>query len=211
MHLRAAQPNRETIDPDYAVARELAGKELEPRLLYGLLLLKARDRNDTVPHFEELSLEHPDLLLPLQGIAWMQFDLRRYPAGVMQLAELAGRIPAPEDGKTYDAHTLGLFTWAGRLGEFAARAVPDAWQVPAETLDRLDAAVARHGVDAREAFEQGRATVRKVIADFDRCIAAADTDATEARLRIERRQLGHYASFPFEEEAARILAGLDRE
>lgn len=211
VHLRAAQPDRETIDPDYAIARELAGDELEPRLIYGLLLLKARDRTDTVPHFEELNLAQPDLLLPLQAMAWMQFDMRRYPAGVVRLAELVGRIPVPKDGQGYDAHTLGLFTWAGRLREFAARAVPDAWQVPAETLGRLDAAVAGHGSDARQAFDEGRAAVRQAVTEFDNRILAAEDDATEARLKVERRQLSHYASFPFDQEAARILAGLDNE
>ncbi len=211
-HLRSARPDREAIDADYAAASELAGKELEPRLLYGLLLLKARDREKTVPHFEELRLEDPELLLPLEAMAWVQFDTRRYPAGVVQLAELVGRIPVPQketDG--YDAHTLGLFTWVGRLREFAASAGSDTWQVPAETLDQLDAAVAQHGYDARQAFEQGRAAVKKVVADFDNRIATADTDATASRLRIDRRQLVHYASFPFDAEVARILAGLDQE
>ncbi len=208
MHLRAAQLNPETIYPNYPAARELAGEESEPRLMYGLLLLRARDRNDTAPHFEELSLERPGLLLPLQGIAWMQFDLRRYPTGVTQLAELVGRIPVPEDGEEYDAHALSVFMWAGRLREFAASAVPDAWQGAGQPLDRLDAAVAGHGLDARKAFEQGAAAVRKIIADFDRRIAAADGDATAARLRIDRRQLADYATLPFDNEASRILAGL---
>ena len=53
--------------------------------------------------------------------------------------------------------------------------------------------------------------VRESIADFDWRIAAADTDAENARLRVERRQLGHYASFPFDEKAERIRAGLDKE
>ncbi len=211
-HLRATRPAQETIDADYAAASELAGKELEPRLLYGLLLLKARDREKTIPHFEELRLEKPELLLPLQAMAWMQFDMRRYPAGVLQLAELVEHIPVPDkavDG--YDAHTLELLAWAGRLREFAASAVPEAWQAPAETLSRLDTAVAGHGHAAQQAFAEGQAAVRAMVADFTNRIAAATTDATEARLKVERRQLSHYVSFPFDAEVARILAGLDHE
>lgn len=212
VHLRAARPDRETIDPDFAAARELAGAELEPRLLFGLLLLKSRDRDEVTRHFEELRVENPDLLLPLQATAWGQFDARRYPAAVGQLTELASRIPVPtKDADGYDLHTLGIFTWAGQLREYAASAVPDAWQAPAEALVQLDAAVARHGLDARQAFEQGRTATRNVVLDFDRRITAAESDAENARLRVERRQLGHYASFPFDEEAARILAGLDKE
>ncbi|MDZ7618914.1 MAG: caspase family protein [Patescibacteria group bacterium] len=211
-HLRATRPDGEAIDADFAAASELAGKELEPRLLYGMLLLKARDREKTMPHFEELRLEDPELLLPLEAMAWMQFDMRRYPAGVVQLAELVGRIPTPQkETDAYDAHTLGLFTWVGRLREFSASAGSDTWQVPAATLDQVDAAVALHGYDARQAFEQGRAAVKKVVADFDNRIANADSDATASRLRIDRRQLVHYAAFPFEAEVARILVGLDRE
>ncbi len=212
MHLRAAQPDRETFDPDYATARRLAGAEPEPRLLYGLLLLKARDRDETERHFLELRLEKPELLLPVRAVAWVQFDRRRYPAGIVQLAELIGQVPRPgDDANGYGTYGESLFDWAGRLYAFAASAVPDAWQVPAETLARLDAAVAQHGPAARQAFERGREAAREVVAGFDARIAAADSDATAARLRVERRQLGHYASFPFDDEAARILAGLDHE
>ena len=41
--------------------------EVEPRLLYGLLLLKAKERDAAQKHFEDLKVEFPKLLLPLQA------------------------------------------------------------------------------------------------------------------------------------------------
>jgi hypothetical protein len=48
------------------------------------------------------------------------------------------------------------------------------------------------------------------MSDFDKKIAAAREDTTLSKLRIDRRQLAHYATFPFAAAAQRILSGLGR-
>ena len=195
----------------YAAANQLAGKELEPKLLYGLVLLKSRQRHEAEKHFEEMKAEHPDLLLPLEGLVWLRFSKRSYQSGVEELAELVRRIPQP-DGSTdeYPKHLEDVFGWVGQLREFAHAAAQQGWPTPEETLQKLDAAVAAHGPDAEQLYRQGRNQSRDVVQRFDALIGEAKSDATASKLRVQRRQLVHYASFPFDQSAQRIMDGLDR-
>ena len=195
----------------YDNAVKLAGKELEPRLLYGLLLLRAKQRDAALKHLEELKAEHPKLLLPLEGMAWLRFGNRNYLTGVNELAELIGNVPKPEKpADAYPEQAQRLFYWAGQLREFAATAVQERLRPPADSLAALDAAIAAHGNRAERFYRLGQARTRAKVDDFDRRLAAAGTRADAAKLRMERRRLVHYVAFPFDRAAQRILAGLDR-
>ena len=194
---------------EYAVARKLAGKEIEPRLMYALVLLKAKDRDSALAYFEELKSENPDLLLPLQGLVWVRFDKRAYPAGVNELAGLVRHIPKPKTpAEEYSPEARHVFFWAGQLRGFVSSAVQDAGRPMAEALSNLDAAVAAHGPKAEELYQKGRARSETVVAEFDKRTAATDDDATAKLLKVQRRQLVHYAEFPFDEFAQQILAKL---
>lgn len=208
-HLFREKTDLLTIHLDYTVADELACGELEPRLLNALLLLKAKERPQAFLAFEGLRIEHPELLLPMQGIAWLHFDKRNYDPGVDALVELVSALPQPKtpDGP-YSQQATEIFDWAGQIREFAAVAEKENYRPTESTLAKIDAAVQAHQGEANLAYEQGRRKTRSRLEEFDQRIPAAD-QATQVRLRVERWQLRCYTSFPFAQAAERILEGLD--
>ncbi len=210
--VRAGDADASAAKTLYSEAQSLAGREVEPRLLYGLVLLKSKQlrlRAEALKHFETLKAEKPDLLLPLEVLAWLRFERRLYPAGIDDLTELMSKIPRPKKPKeALPAELVYLFPWVGRLREFAA--MVDERPVPEPSLARLDAAVAAHGAEAVKLYEQGREATRAVASDFDAKAASATDEATRAKLKIDRRQVAAYAVFPFDDAVQAILAGMDR-
>jgi len=198
------------VNLEYSIAQKLAAGELEPKLLYSLLLLKARDWTEAERLLEELSIADPDLLLPLQGQAWLKFQKRTYADGVEKLAQLVTKIPAPRrPADSYSPQAQHVFEWAGRLREFAAVAVPENFRLPDSILRQLDAAIAAHPTQAAALYQQGRDHTRQILEEIDKRIETGD-GAEQSRARIERRQLTRYASFPYDQARAQILAGLDK-
>lgn len=194
----------------YAQARQLAGAELEPQLIYGLLLLKDRRYDDALRHFEQLKIEHPELLLPLRAIVFIRFDKRTYKTAAEELRDMVRTVLKPSaPGEPYSEEARELFFLAGQLREFASSAVEPPFNPPAEVLDEIDQAVAAHGADAAVQYEQGRQQTRNVGADFDRKITGAQNEAEAIRLKTERRRLVHYVDFPFDALSQRVLAGLE--
>lgn len=196
----------------YTTAQSLAGREVEPRLLYGLVLLKSKQpkqRAEALAHFEALKNEKPELLLPLQALCWIRFERRMYQAGIDDLAELFTKLPKPQRPREpFPPELEYLFRWAGQLREFAAQV--DERQAPEASLRRLDAAVAQHGPELGTLYEQGREQTRQRNRQFDAQAAAARDPATQAKIMIDRRQVSSFTGFPFEEAVQAILAGLDR-
>jgi hypothetical protein len=209
--LRQDQIDMKAAGQQYTEAAQSAGKEPDARLLYGLLLLKAKQRDEALKHLSELKSERPELLLPSQGIAWVHFDRQAYKTGTEDMQELVLRVPQPvKPTDRYSPEARRIFYWSGQLREFASAAAEKARQPAADSLAAVDAAVSGHGADAQQLYEQGRARTRAIAADFDRQIAAATDAATRLKLGIERRRLVHYADFPFNFAADRILAGLNQ-
>jgi len=210
-YLRQSQMNLDEATADYAAATQAAGKELEPKLLYGLLLLKNKQREPALKHFEELKIKHPELLLPMQAIAWVQFEKRKYQLGVNELAEMISRIPLPKkSGESYPKSIQQTFYLVGQLCEYAAIAADPYRRPSRQSLEAVDAAIKRHGPEAQRFYQMGRAKSRGIYGDFEERIAEADFPAEAARLRIERRQRVQYADFPFDQISRRILDGLDK-
>ena len=206
--LRQERPAVDDIDPQYESAAKAAGKEIEPKLIYGLLLIKSRQnkqRDDAMKLFEELRLEQPDLLLPLEATAWLRFERQANDSGIAGLSEMVAKMPnsvSPEVAKL-------LFTWCGQLREFAAEAAVESKRATAKSLASLDAAISAKGPDAKNAYEQGRERTRAVLGDFDKKIASSEDEGEKADSKIERRRLLHYADFPYDQSLREILAGLD--
>jgi hypothetical protein len=194
----------------YDAAQALAGKEIEPKLLFALLLMKMRQRADAIKQFESLKIEQPACLLPSQALAWLKFDRRMVPSGVEELAELASKISQPgSPGAAIQAEAEAILPWIGQLREFAA--VGDEKRTtPAATLEKLDGTIAAQGDAAKKLYEQGRAQTRTMAKQFEARIESAPDEATQARLRIERRQITSYAQFPYDAAVQGVLAGLDR-
>ncbi len=201
----------QTAAAQYAEAAKLAGSELEPALLYGLVLMKSKQRDESLKHLEELHVEHPDMVLPQMGLAWVRFDKRAYPAAVNDLRNLLTSIPplaAPD--KYYPESIQRAFYLAGQLREYAGSALPENWRPPTESLAALDQLAADRGPDATRFYQLGRKRTQDVLADFDNRIATSTAEADLARLKVERRRLVHYVSFPYDYFTRQILDGLDR-
>ncbi len=208
--LQQDQPEVEAAEAAYSEAVELAGREPEPRLIYGLLLAKARLRDEALQHFEELKLEYPELLLPRMVIVWLRFEKRTYPQGVQELRDMIAAIPVPKGpAESYAPEHRALFDWAGRLREFAALVPEDAWRPSESLLAEADAAAGQHTSEALQLYTEGRSRARAVVVDFERQMGQAATPAAAARLRVERRQLARYAELSFDQMLDRILAGME--
>jgi len=201
----------EEAEKKYTTASVLAGKEMEPQLLYGLLLLKENQRDQAVKRLQELDMQHPELLLPLQGIVWARFEKRLYPAGIDELTKLISKIPQPKKpGSPYTEEQQQVFYWAGRLREFAALTAEEGRKPSDSAFATLDSAVSRHGADAEKLYRDGQAKSRETYRDFGQRLATAETEADTAKLKIERRRSVHYVDFPYDQSVRRILGGLDQ-
>jgi hypothetical protein len=155
---------------------------------------------------------HPDQLIALEAIAWLQFSKTppRCQDGVEELTNLISQIPKPSkpDG-AYPPETLKIFQWTGRLREFAESAAER--KATAASLAKLDAAVAAHGPEVEQRYLQGREETREVVKQFDQKTQAATDKADTARLGIERRLLASYLiDFPYEDAVRQIVGGLDQ-
>jgi hypothetical protein len=211
----AALARRSDVSPgkartEFNAAQEAAGKEPEPKLLYGLVLLRAREWADAQRQFEDLRAANPELTLPLQGLVWTQFGRRDYADGVRDLVELVRKMKKPtKPGEALSAEARQLFSWAGQLREFAGGA-DEKGGVPHELLQRLDAAVAAHGAAAGPLYQEGRDATQAVFQDFETRIASTDDAATKAKTQIDRRNIRNYAEFPFDAALQSVLSQLDQ-
>jgi serine/threonine protein kinase len=192
----------------------IAGKEVEPKLIYGMLLMKTRQnrqRDEAGKLFEELRIERPTAAIPHQAIAWLRFERQNYDGGLAELTDMLAKLPKKDDAEAIDPeYAKEVFAWCGQLREFAAEAPTDTRRAPAKSLAAIDAAIAARGPDAKADYERGRAKTREVLGDYDRKIESAKGDAERGLLKVERRQLSHYVDFPFDQALRDILAGLDK-
>ncbi|MBN1393918.1 MAG: protein kinase [Pirellulales bacterium] len=210
-YLEQSRIDLEAAEKDYRAALRSAGEEIEPRLLFGLVLMKQKQRDAAAKHFEEIHLQRPELLLPAEAVAWIRFERRDYSAGVDKLIELASKAPEPSNNRQpFFEDPREMFFWIGQLREFAAAAVDELRRPPAASLAESDAAVAGRGDEARRRYEQGRAKSRGIYDDFGKRLADAAAGAEAAKLKIERRRLVHYVDFPYDRIVRRILNGLDQ-
>ncbi len=210
--LRSTKIDLTAAEEEFNTAKDLAGKEIEPSILYGLLLIKAKDHEAALKHLEELKIKKPASLFPSQGTAWVRFEKRSYTPGVNDLLELVAKIPKPKKpGDPCPPQLQQLFSWIGQLREFAATAEEPTYRPPAELLANLDAAVTDHGSDADRFYQQGRDHSRDIVIDYENKLANSQARDDISRLKVDRRQLVHYAAFPQEKFAKEVLAGLDQE
>jgi hypothetical protein len=156
---------------------------------------------------QKLSAEHPALLLPIQSLAWIEFEKRSYASGVSQLVRLVGQIPTPQAAAGYSPAELNLFEWVGRLREFAGAAVDPSYR-PAG-LEELDDAVARHAPAAAQRYQAGRAETTRRLARFDQRAASGDA-ADQSLARVQRQQVIQFAEFPFGPAGQEILDRLEK-
>jgi 3-methyladenine DNA glycosylase Tag len=196
----------------YDTAQAAAGKEIEPKLLFGLVLLRSRQKADAAKnaakHFESVKMDQPGLPLPSAALAWLRFESGKYPAGTEELLELVSKIKARGSQEAGAGELQAIAQWMGQLREFAD-SVDEKHSTPAQTLAKLDAAVGDLGEAALKVYEQGRDETRATLKQIEAETESAD-EAAKARLRIKRRQIGSYSQFPFDAAVESVLANLDR-
>ncbi|MCE9544347.1 MAG: serine/threonine protein kinase [Planctomycetia bacterium] len=192
----------------YQEAEKLAPGQPEPRLIYGLALLKERQFNDAQSELQAVHQAHSDQPLAVEGIVWCLFQKRQYAAGINGLTLLVTRMPRDKAGAVQiDRASETALDWAGRLREFADTAVAAEQRPPDATLGKLDQAVGAAGEAAGAIFRRGRQSVTSVVADFEKKIAQAPDEADRLKLNLDRRRLSHYADFPLEISVQQILDG----
>jgi hypothetical protein len=76
-------------------------------------------------------------------------------------------------------------------------------------LANLDSVVKLRGAEAERSYEEGIAKTAGIVADYDARIAAAEDRDVIARLKIERYQLVHYATFSYDDILQDLLARLE--
>ena len=203
--IRQSRINMPEAEGDYAAAVGAAGKEIEPKLLYGLLLMKSKQRDSAQRQFDAIKSQYPDQWLPLQGTVWLLFEKRSYSSALNMLVELVSKAP-----KSKKSDSQQLFYWAGQLREYVALAVEEGRRSLDKPLSELDAAVAAQNAEAQRLYEEGRAKSRTIHADFQRKIAATESPANAAALKIESRQLIRYVDFPYDQTVQQVLDGMGR-
>jgi len=195
---------------EYQAAAAAAGKQPEAKLLYGLLLLKAKQHPQALQHFEELQFESPELWLPWEANAWNRFEKQNYAAGINDLVRLVPQLAAArKPNSPPPPQALRILEAIGRLREFAGNAVRPERRPPAGILESLDEAVAQLGDEATTAYRQGRDHVRKITDDFDRRMTTEKAEMSRIQLILERTQLRHYAATPLDAMLQEILARMD--
>lgn len=207
----AASVTKQKIDPAEAralitAAEQLAPKEPEPKLLGGILLLKAREHAEALSYLEAAVAQNPKLPIAWEVRAWAHFDKLNYSGGINDLALLIRNLPAgplPESLRR-------AIPWVGRLREFSASVAAPDRRPAAAAIEALDAAVVARGPDVIKLYQQGHSDVKKVIAEFDRQIASADS-TEQLRLKFDRLSVRHYASFSLEAAAQQALATLEAD
>ncbi len=206
--------NLEEASQEYDVALKAAGGEPEPRLLFGLVLLKysrtsAKGRDAAAQHFEIVKNELPDRLLPYAALAWLRLEKRSFTLGARELTRMIEKIPKPADpDKPAAPITPEPFQWAGQLREYAM-GVSDPSRQLSDEVAALDAAVAARGAAAIALYSKGRRHSEEILADFDKKIELAVTDADKLTLGVNRKLLANYADFPISQYRDQVLLHLD--
>jgi eukaryotic-like serine/threonine-protein kinase len=203
------------IEDKYNKAQSLAGKEPDAKTVYGLLLLKQRQRDAGIKILSESVADNPNPLSALQAMAWSQFvDRRNCDACVRDLKRLIGAIAVPKkEDAAFSEDVQHIFIWTGQLREFCATAaLADRTVAKDDSLKDLDQAVAERGADTKQLYQQGRDLTKSKMAEFDKKIEDAKENADTAKMdqfRIDRRLPARYAAFPWDEAFKRVVDGLD--
>ncbi|GAB6165561.1 hypothetical protein JCM19992_15610 [Thermostilla marina] len=193
----------------YREARTAADGEPEPELLYGLLLVRAKESREGIAFLEQLKMAQPADPIPYAGLAWFHMSRRDYQQAMDELVAMVGHLPAVDDDSPIsDEARQKLFYWVGQLREYAV--LTSESSTIEKAAAQLDEAAAAYAEDAKQAYEQGRKQSASIAANFDAAIAKAPNHAAAVKLQYDRRQLSRYVEFPFDDLIQTALANLNR-
>ena len=171
--------------------RDPAG-EPEPKLLCGLAEIRLKNYSDAIAHFEEYK-ESP---IALQGIIWSHYRSRDYSDAVGQLitlTDIAIQMLGRDERQRREAKRI--LEWTGRLREYAAIEAPKRDQISNLDAEQIDDVAKSGGRDAETFYNEGRESVQKVAAKFDRDIDDAPSNGARSVARNKKMKLSNYAVF----------------
>ena len=203
-------PNRNVYLNAFNDADDLARSEPEPRLAYGLVLLKYGLTPLSKREFEDVLLDHPDTLLAYHALAWQNFSLGKLDAGVKYLEKLIKALPKAKPDTPAAAYARHIFEWSGALREYALIAAKS----PLTTTDLkpLNDAIVERGKTEKQAvalYMKGLGSVRDELREIKAKLAKAVDPGVKAKLNLDRRRLTYYTSFNFDLAEALLRATLD--
>jgi serine/threonine protein kinase len=194
------------VRPEYDKAVQLCRGEPEPHLLYALLALRARQRDEAAPILAQLRISHPNLLSVAHAFVWLELERRNSPGAAQALLELVVNLQKMTGSPTVPEDFLKeIATWCGQVRELLP-----VLEVPESTLLRVDQVVGQSSTEIQHAYEMGRTKTREILAKFDEDLKVAE-ESRVPQLRFERRNYRNYVSFPFDRWVDHVLANLDVE
>ncbi len=169
-----------------------SAEEPEPKLLCGLAEVRLKNYRDAIMRFEDCG-ESP---IAIQGIIWSNYRSRDYSDAVGQLitlTDIAIQMRGGDERQRREAKRI--LEWAGRLREYAAAEAPKRDQISTLDAEQIDDAVKSGGRDAETFYNEGRESVQKVAARFDRAIDEAPSNGARSVARNKKMKLSNYADF----------------
>jgi serine/threonine protein kinase len=205
-YFRQQKFDLKAVRKEYDEAVRLARGEPEPHLLYALLALRARQRDEAAPILAQLRVSHPNSLAVAHALVWLELERRNTPGAAQALVELVTPLQKAISSRTQpDEFLKEIASWCGQVRELLPML-----EVPESTLLRIDQVVGQTSPDIQNVYEMGRTKTREIIAKFEEELKVAE-ESRVPLLRFERRNYRNYLIFPFDAWVDQILADLDVE
>ncbi len=196
------------VEEEYAAAQQLAEQEPEPKLIYGLVLAKAKRDVEALHVFDALKAEQPNHLLPPMGAAYLRFRRQDYSGGMVDILQLVNRLGPAAQAADEDKFATSVAGWAGRMREFSGTGASEQRRPPNTLLEQADTAARQLPEAQKRGYDQGRSHVQKLIVAVDKQIADTNDQTEQLRLQVKRKQLTEYLAFPFENLGRKVVDGM---
>ena len=200
--------NLDEASQEYDTALQAAGAEPEPRLLYGLVLLKKRDREQGPPALRSRQRRTAQPAPALRGAGMVEDGQAGLPGGHSRTDQMISKIPKPAGPVRPRAVRPNPSNGRGNSA-IMPREVGDPSRQLTEEIAALDAAVAARGPQAVALYDKGRQLSAGILADFDKKIEQSTEDAEKGTLTVNRKLLANYSDFPLNPYKDQVLAHLD--
>ena len=184
---------------DYDKASTLVAGNPDARLAYAVILLKGRDRKNSLQNFEQVKLSHPGSLLSYAGAAWIHSEDDRFTDSVQNVIVLVTKtLVRAREAQEMDSRWAKLMDIAGRLREFATSISEPARRPSATVVSKLDQLFTDQDAELKKSFDAGRMTVQTVAKEFADKIDTETSPQKVKLLELDRKRLIKYAPFEYD-------------
>jgi serine/threonine protein kinase len=198
-------------EEEYTAVRALSNNEPEPKLIYALVLLKAKKDAEGLKLFDELKTDQPNNLLPWMGAAWARYRKQDFSGGMVDLLHLIEKLgPQLSQAPDEERYLMGVAGWAGYLREFGSAGTSEQRRPPQALLDQVDTAARQLPDVLKGGYDQGRVRVQKMFVALDQQIAGTTDQSEQLKLQVKRKQLTEFTNFPFDATSRKVLDGMKK-